>query len=90
MRVFKLLEFLLIALLLLHCACGGGISNNIVSLQPPSALSYTTATAVYTVGTAIPVRFVDVTAEAGIAPKLGAQIEGSAASLFAPGACLLF
>jgi DNA-binding beta-propeller fold protein YncE len=55
MRVFKLLEFLLIALLLLHCACGGGISNNIVSLQPPSALSYTTATAVYTVGTAIPV-----------------------------------
>src|SRR5580693_9085496 len=41
------------------------------------------------VGAAIPVRFVDVTAEAGIAPTLGAQIGGSAASLFAPGACFL-
>ena len=38
---------------------------------------------------AIPVRFVDVTAEAGIAPTLGAQRGGSPASLFAPGACFL-
>jgi tetratricopeptide (TPR) repeat protein len=41
------------------------------------------------VGAAIPVRFVDVTAEAGIAPTLGAQTGGSAAGLFAPGACFL-
>ena len=45
--------------------------------------------AVEKVGAAIPVRFVDVTAEAGIAPTLGAQIGGSAASFFAPGACFL-
>ncbi len=45
--------------------------------------------AVEKVATAIPVKFVDVTAEAGIAPMLGAQIGGSAASLFAPGACFL-
>jgi tetratricopeptide (TPR) repeat protein len=45
--------------------------------------------AVEKVGAAIPVKFVDVTAEAGIAPTLGAQIGGSAASLFAPGACFL-
>src|SRR6266853_2009459 len=37
----------------------------------------------------IPVKFVDVTSEAGIAPTLGAQIGGSAANLFAPGACFL-
>src|SRR3984893_14518065 len=45
--------------------------------------------AVEKVGPAIPVRFVDVTAAAGIAPTPGAQIGGSAASLFAPGACFL-
>src|SRR6202795_2837702 len=45
--------------------------------------------AVQKVAAAISVRFVDVTAEAGIAPTLGAQIGGSAASLFAPGACFL-
>ena len=45
--------------------------------------------AVEKVEAAIPVKFVDVTEKAGIAPTLGAQIGGSAASLFAPGACFL-
>ena len=37
----------------------------------------------------IAVRFVDVTADAGIAPTLGAQMGGSVASSLAPGACFL-
>src|SRR5437660_440756 len=45
--------------------------------------------AVEKVAAAIPLKFVDVTSEAGIAPTLGAQIGGSAANLFAPGACFL-
>src|ERR1700730_5293364 len=45
--------------------------------------------AVEKVGAAIPVRFVDVTAEAGVGPTLGAQIGGSAASSLAPGGCFL-
>ncbi len=36
----------------------------------------------------IPVKFVDVTREAGIVPTLGAQV-GSSASVLAPGACFL-
>jgi len=45
--------------------------------------------AVEKVGAAIPVKFVDVTNDAGIAPTLGAQTGGSAASLLSPGACFL-
>jgi tetratricopeptide (TPR) repeat protein len=37
----------------------------------------------------IAVKFVDVTKEAGIAARLGAQTAGSAATYFAPGACFL-
>src|SRR6266403_2007847 len=47
------------------------------------------AVAVEKVEAAIPVRFVDVTSEAGIASTPGAQIGGSAASSLAPGACFL-
>jgi hypothetical protein len=39
------------AVILLLCGCGGGPSP--VAVQPPAELSYTTATAVYTQGTAI-------------------------------------
>jgi tetratricopeptide (TPR) repeat protein len=45
--------------------------------------------AVEKVGAAIPVRFVDVTKEAGIVARPGAEIAGSAAKYFAPGACFL-
>jgi tetratricopeptide (TPR) repeat protein len=37
----------------------------------------------------IPVKFVDVTKEAGITPNLGAQIGGGGISVLAPGACFL-
>ena len=52
-RPFSLLilSLSLTAVFLLFCGCGGGPSP--VSVQPPSALSYTTATAVYIKGTAI-------------------------------------
>ena len=51
MRSIKWLGLILTAVSLLFCGCGDGHSP--VSVQPPSALSYTTATAVYTKGTAI-------------------------------------
>ena len=51
MRSIKWLGLILTLALLLLCGCGGGPSA--VSVQPPSALSYTTATAVYIRGTAI-------------------------------------
>jgi len=53
-RPFSLiiLSLSLTALFLLFCGCGGG-GPSAVSIQPPSGLSYTTATAVYTVGTPI-------------------------------------
>ncbi len=51
MRSVQWLGLILTPIFLLFCGCGGGSSS--VSVQPPSALSYTTATAVYTVGTAI-------------------------------------
>jgi DNA-binding beta-propeller fold protein YncE len=53
MRSIKWLGFFLIAVSLLLCGCGGGSSPSLVSIQPPSALSYTTGTAVYTKGTPI-------------------------------------
>jgi feruloyl esterase len=52
MRSIKWLGLILTAVSLLFCGCGGGPSA-VVSPQPPSALSYTTATAVYIKGTAI-------------------------------------
>jgi feruloyl esterase len=51
MRPIKWLGLILTAVFLLFCGCGGG--NGGGSIQPPSGLSYTTATAVYTKGTAI-------------------------------------
>jgi DNA-binding beta-propeller fold protein YncE len=53
-RPFSLLilSLSLTALFLLFCGCGGG-GTSAVSIQPPSALSYTTSTAVYIKGTAI-------------------------------------
>jgi DNA-binding beta-propeller fold protein YncE len=53
-RPFSLLilSLSLTALFLLFCGCGGGSSPSPV-VQPPSGLSYTTATAVYIKGTAI-------------------------------------
>jgi len=47
-----ILSLSLTAVFLLLCGCGGGSSTSAV-VQPPAALSYTTATAVYTQGTAI-------------------------------------
>jgi DNA-binding beta-propeller fold protein YncE len=52
MRSIKWLGLILTAALLLFCGCGGG-SSSVSPIQPPSALSYTTATAVYIKGTAI-------------------------------------
>ena len=52
MRSIKWLGLILTAVSLLFCGCGGGPSA-VITPQPPSALSYTTATAVYTKGTAI-------------------------------------
>src|ERR1035437_1417788 len=52
MRSIKWLGLILTAVSLLVCGCGGG-PGSVITLQPPSALSYTTATADYTVGTAI-------------------------------------
>jgi DNA-binding beta-propeller fold protein YncE len=51
MRSIKWLGLILTAVSLLFCGCGGGPSP--VAVQPPSALSYTAATAVYIKGTAI-------------------------------------
>ena len=51
MRSIKWLGLILTAVFLLFCGCGGGSSP--VSIQPPSALNYTTSTAVYTKGTPI-------------------------------------
>ena len=51
MRSIQWLGLILSAVFLLFCGCGGGPSP--VSVQPPSALNYTSATAVYTKGTAI-------------------------------------
>ncbi|MGD0223290.1 MAG: Ig domain-containing protein [Terriglobia bacterium] len=48
MRSIQWLGLLLAAVILLLCGCGGGPAP--IYLQPPSALSYTTATAVYTQG----------------------------------------
>jgi hypothetical protein len=50
-RSIQGLGLILTAVFLLFCGCGGGPS--VMSIQPPSALSYTTATAVYIKGTAI-------------------------------------
>jgi DNA-binding beta-propeller fold protein YncE len=47
-----ILSLSLTAVFLLLCGCGGGSSTSAV-VQPAAALSYTTATAVYTQGTAI-------------------------------------
>ena len=47
-----ILSLSLTAVFLLFCGCGSGPSSSPV-VQPPSGLSYTTATAVYTKGTAI-------------------------------------
>ena len=52
MRSIKWLGLILTAVFLLFCGCGGGPSP-VITVQPPSALSYTTATAVYIKGTAI-------------------------------------
>src|SRR5271157_3849558 len=52
MRSVKWLGLFLTAVSLLFCGCGGGPSA-VIAPQPPSALSYTTATAVYIKGTAI-------------------------------------
>src|SRR5208337_1028055 len=52
MRSIKWLGLILTAVSLLFCGCGGGPSA-VITPQPPSALSYTTATAVYIKGTAI-------------------------------------
>jgi len=54
MHSLKWLGFLLTALLLLQCACGGGASLNEGPLQPPSALTYATRTAVYAIRVPIP------------------------------------
>src|ERR1019366_8621906 len=48
MRSIQWLGLLLAAVILLLCGCGGGPAP--IHLQPPSALSYTAATAVYTQG----------------------------------------
>jgi len=53
MQTIKWLGFLLTASLLLQCACGGGSSSNNQPLQPPSGLTYSSITAVYTQGTSI-------------------------------------
>jgi len=52
MRSSKWLDLILTLALLLLCGCGGGPSA-VITPQPPSALNYTTATAVYIKGTAI-------------------------------------
>src|SRR5208337_1695671 len=52
MRSIPWLGLILTAVSLLFCGCGGGPSA-VIAPQPPSALSYTTATAVYIKGTAI-------------------------------------
>ena len=52
MRSSKWLGLILTAVFLLFCGCGGG-PTSVITPQPPSALSYTTATAVYIKGTAI-------------------------------------
>jgi len=52
MRSIKWFGLILTLALLLLCGCGGGPSA-VITPQPPSALSYTTATAVYIKGTAI-------------------------------------
>jgi DNA-binding beta-propeller fold protein YncE len=52
MRSIKWFGLILILALLLLCGCGGGPSA-VITPPPPSALSYTTATAVYIKGTAI-------------------------------------
>jgi feruloyl esterase len=52
MRSIKWLGLILTAVSTLFCGCGGGPSA-VITPQPPSALSYTTATAVYIKGTAI-------------------------------------
>jgi len=53
MRSIQWLGLILTAVFLLFCGCGGGPSA-VITPQPPSGLSYTTATADYTVGTPIP------------------------------------
>ena len=52
MRSIQWLGLILTAVSLLFCGCGGGPSA-VITPQPPSALSYITATAVYIKGTAI-------------------------------------
>ncbi len=52
MRSIQWLGLILTAIILLFCGCAGGPSP--VHVQPPSGLSYTTGTAVYTVATTIP------------------------------------
>jgi hypothetical protein len=47
-----ILSLSLTTVILLFCGCGGGSGTSAV-VQPPSALSYTTGTGVYTQGTAI-------------------------------------
>jgi len=55
MRSVQWLVLSLIALALLVCGCGCGVSNggSRSPVQPPSALTYTSAAAVYTLGTPI-------------------------------------
>ena len=53
MRSVQWLGLSLTAVFFLLCGCGGGSSGGGSSTQPPSALSYTTGTAVYTKGVAI-------------------------------------
>ncbi|MDR3675842.1 MAG: tannase/feruloyl esterase family alpha/beta hydrolase [Acidobacteriota bacterium] len=52
MQTVRWLGFSLSAIILLFCGCGGG-SSNLTPPQPPSSLSYTTNSAVYTKGLAI-------------------------------------
>ena len=52
MRSIPWLGLILTAVCFLFCGCGGGPSA-VITPQPPSALTYTTATADYTVGTPI-------------------------------------
>jgi feruloyl esterase len=52
MRPVQWLGLILTAVFLLFCGCGGGPSS-VITPQPPSALSYPAATAVYIKGTAI-------------------------------------
>src|ERR1035437_5743047 len=52
MLSIRWLGFSLTAVFLLLCGCGGGSSGG-GSTQPPSALSYTSGTAVYTKGVPI-------------------------------------